>query len=182
MKGVSVGSAATTSADRNTLTPAFYLGANPYSILSQESTVASRTGSGGQSPFTINSATGVISVNGAVNLDFETKRTYSVIVQVIDNGGLKANATFTIVLTNVNEAPFWLTVPTLNAIQIDLQTLSPALGPFAQDQDFNGTGNTEQLTYSIDSGNSQLIFAIDATTGQLSVIRTAMLFFSPLLL
>jgi hypothetical protein len=177
MKGVSAGSAATTSADRNTLTPGFYLGANPYSILSQESTVASRTGSGGQSPFTINPATGVISVNGAVNLDFETKSSYKVVVQVIDNGGLKANATFTISLTNVNEAPFWLTVPTLNAIQLDLQTLSPALGLFAQDQDFNGTGNTEQLTYSIDSGNSQLIFAIDANTGQLSVIRTNMLTF-----
>jgi hypothetical protein len=177
MKGVSAGSAATTSADRNTLTPAFYLGSNPYSILSQESTIASRTGSGGQSPFTINTATGVISVNGAVNLDFEIKSSYKVVVQVIDNGGLKANATFTILLTNVNEAPFWLSVPTLNAIQIDTQTLSPALGPFAQDQDFNGTGNTEQLTYSIDSGNSQAIFAIDANTGQLSVIRTNMLIF-----
>jgi hypothetical protein len=96
MKGVSAGSAATTSADRNTLTPSFYLGSNPYSILTQESTVASRTGSGGQSPFTINSATGVISVNGAVNLDFETKRSYSVVVQVMDNGGLTASATFTI--------------------------------------------------------------------------------------
>jgi sugar lactone lactonase YvrE len=177
MKGASAGSAVTTSADRNTLTPAFYLGANPYSILSQEGTVASRTGSGGQSPFTINTATGVISVNGAVNLDFETKSSYKVVVQVIDNGGLKANATFTIMLTNVNEAPFWLTVPTLNAIQIDPQTLSPALGHFAQDQDFNGTGNTEQLTYSIDSGNSQLIFAIDSNTGQLSVIRTSALFY-----
>jgi hypothetical protein len=177
MKGVSAGSAATTSADRNTLTPSFYLGANPYSILSQETTIASRTGSGGQSPFTINTATGVISVNGAVNLDFEIKSSYKVVVQVIDNGGLKANTTFTILLTNVNEAPFWRTIPTLNAIQIDLQTLSPALGPFAQDQDFNGTGNTEQLTYSIDSGNSQAIFAIDANTGQLSVIRTSMLIF-----
>jgi len=177
MKGVTAGSAATTSADRNTLTPGFYLGANPYSILSQESTVSSRTGSGGQSPFTINSATGVISVNGAVNLDFESKSSYKVVVQVIDNGGLKANATFTITLTNVNEAPFWLTVPTLNAIQIDLQTLSPALGLFAQDQDFNGTGNTEQLTFLIDSGNGQSIFGIDANTGQLSVIRTNMLFF-----
>jgi hypothetical protein len=178
MMGASAGSAATTSADRNTLTPGFYLGANPYSILSQESTVASRTGSGGQSPFTINTATGVISVNGAVNLDFETKSSYKVVVQVIDNGGLKANATFTILLTNVNEAPFWLTVPTLNAIQIDLQTLSPALGLFARDQDFNGTGNTEQLIYSIDSGNSQSIFAIEPNSGQLSVVKYAALLFN----
>jgi hypothetical protein len=129
MKGVSVGSAATTSADRNTLTPAFYLGANPYSILSQESTVSSRTGSGGQSPFTINPSTGVISVNGAVNLDFETKRTYSVVVQVIDNGGLKANATFTIVLTNVNEAPFWLSVPWL-FVPATAQAPSIAVSPY----------------------------------------------------
>jgi hypothetical protein len=177
MKGMGVGTVSTSTSDRNTLTPGFYLGANPYSILSQETTIASRTGSGDQSPFIINTATGVISVNGAVNLDFETKSSYKVIVQVIDNGGLKANATFTILLTNVNEAPFWLTVPTLNAIQIDLQTLSPALGPFALDQDFNGTGNSERLSYSIDSGNSQAIFAIDSTTGQLSVVRSAMLFF-----
>jgi hypothetical protein len=162
MKGVSAGSAATTSADRNTLTPAFYLGSNPYSIVSQESTVASRTGSGGQLPFTINTATGVISVNGAVNLDFEIKSSYKVVVQVIDNGGLKANATFTILLTNANDAPFWLSVPTLNAIQIDTQTLSPALGPFAQDQDFDAAGSTEQLSYSIDSGNGESIFAIDS--------------------
>jgi hypothetical protein len=117
-------------------------------------------------------------VNGAVNLDFETKRSYSVVVQVMDNDGLKANATFTILLTNVNEAPFWLSVPTLNAVQINLQTLSPALGLFTQDQDFNGTGNTEQLTYSIDSGNSQSIFAIDANTGQLSVVRYGVLLFN----
>jgi uncharacterized membrane protein len=170
MKGVSVGSAATTSADRNTLTPGFYLGANPYSILSQESTVASRTGSGGQPPFTINSATGVISVNGAVNLDFETKRSYSVVVQVMDNGGLTASATFTILLTNVNEAPYWLTVPLL-FVPASSQAPRIAMSPYSQDQDMNGA-LTYTLSASLPYGNPSTTFAINSTTGDVYVLNT----------
>ena len=171
MKGVSAGSAATTSADRNTLTPAFYLGANPYSILSQETTIASRTGSGGQSPFTINTATGVLSVNGAVNLDFETKSSYKVIVQVIDNGGLKANATFTILLTNVNEAPYWLSVPWLY-VPATAQAPSIAISPYAVDLDANDA-LTYTMSASLPYGNPSNTFAINRTTGLIYVINTS---------
>jgi hypothetical protein len=170
MKGVSAGSAATTSADRNTRTPAFFLGATPYSIISQESTIASRTGSGGQFPFVINPSTGVISVSGAVNLDFEAKRTYSVVVQVIDNGGLTASATFTIVLSNVNEAPYWLSVPWLY-VPASSQAPRIAISPYAQDQDANGA-LAFSLSASLPFGNPSTTFAINSTTGEVYVSNT----------
>jgi hypothetical protein len=59
------------------------------------------------SPFVIDSATGVINVASGASLDFESNATYQVTVQVSDNGdpAMSSQATITINLNNVNEAP-----------------------------------------------------------------------------
>jgi len=135
------------------------------------------TGSGGFNAFTINPSSGLISVNaGTFNLDFETKSTYSIVVEVTDLGGLKASATFTVRLTNVNEAPYWATaLPVLSAKAAVLQTLKPALGaPYAADQDLNVTATGDGLTFSIVSGNLPGYFGINPVSGEISVLVTTL--------
>ena len=57
--------------------------------------------------FSVNSQTGVIQVLDSAVLDYETTQSFSLVVQVIDNGvpALSASATVTINLLDVNEAP-----------------------------------------------------------------------------
>jgi len=109
-------------------------------------------------------------------LDFETKSTYSIVVEVTDLGGLKASATFTVRLTNVNEAPYWATaLPVLSAKAAVLQTLKPALGaPYAADQDLNVTATGDGLTFSIVSGNLPGYFGINPVSGEISVLVTTL--------
>ncbi|MEQ1680380.1 MAG: cadherin domain-containing protein, partial [Nitrospira sp.] len=55
--------------------------------------------------FAINSVTGEITVADGTLLDYESATSHSVTVRVTDAGGLTYDETFTINLTNVNEAP-----------------------------------------------------------------------------
>jgi hypothetical protein len=55
--------------------------------------------------FAINSATGEITVANSSLLDYESATSHTVTVRVTDSGGLTYDETFTINLTNVNEAP-----------------------------------------------------------------------------
>ncbi len=55
--------------------------------------------------FSINSSTGVITVANSSLLNYEAATSHSVTVRVTDSGGLTYDETFTINLTNVNEAP-----------------------------------------------------------------------------
>jgi hypothetical protein len=173
--GFSVGSVASFTSDPNVQTPSFHLGT--YSILSQDVTVASYSGGGGKAPFVINSANGAITVtSGITNLDFESKSSYNIVVQIMDNGGLRANATFVVFLTNVNEAPYWASVPVIQAQATILQTLSPSLNtPYAADSDFLVAATGERLSFAITSGNSNGIFSIDSASGTLSVIKSGSL-------
>ncbi len=54
--------------------------------------------------FAINSSTGEITVADGTLLDYESATSHSVTVRVTDAGGLTYDETFTINLTNVNEA------------------------------------------------------------------------------
>ncbi len=115
--------------------------------------------------FSIDAATGQITVADGTQLDFESQASYSLTVQVQDNGTgtLTDTATITVNLNDINEAPV-----------INDQSLSVAAGsangtvvgtPFAEDPD----GDT--LTYSIiaDDGHAPTDFAIDPTTGQITI-------------
>ena len=55
--------------------------------------------------FAINASTGEITVADGTLLDYESATSHSVTVRVTDAGGLTYDETFTINLTNVNEAP-----------------------------------------------------------------------------
>ena len=99
---------------------------------------------------------GNISVNDAAQLDFETSSSFSLTVEVTDDGtgALSASATVTININDVNEAPtiadqaFNIDENSANTTSIGIVT--------ATDQD---SGQT--LSYSITSGNTGSAFAID---------------------
>ncbi|OQW33699.1 MAG: hypothetical protein A4C66_04015, partial [Nitrospira sp. HN-bin3] len=55
--------------------------------------------------FAVNSSTGVITVANSSLLNYEAATSHSVTVRVTDSGGLTYDETFTINVTNVNEAP-----------------------------------------------------------------------------
>ena len=55
--------------------------------------------------FAINASTGQITVANGTLLDYEAATSHDVTVRVTDQGGLTFDKTFTLALTNVNEAP-----------------------------------------------------------------------------
>jgi uncharacterized protein (DUF2141 family) len=110
--------------------------------------------------FALNASTGQLTVAGALN--FETTSSYALTVQVSD-GTLTSTATVTVAMTNVNEAPAIAnqsrSVPENSANGTAVGAVLTASDPDA--------GTT--LTYSITAGNSGGLFAINASTGQLTV-------------
>lgn len=122
----------------------------------------SKTGGTGAALFDVNATTGQITVAVGANLNFEATNTYTLNVRVQDTAGLFATRTVTINLSDVNETP----------------TLTAA-GPFAFNENIAGgtavttmsgadvdTGQT--LTYSIQSGNTGSMFAINSSTGAIT--------------
>ncbi|MCL5279171.1 MAG: cadherin domain-containing protein [Planctomycetes bacterium] len=101
-------------------------------------------------------------------LDYETKSSYQVTVRVTDSGGLSQERTFTVAVNNLNEAPlvndqsFWV-----DENAVDGAVVGTVL---ASDVDAG-----DRLTYSIAAGNTDGAFAINSTTGQITVAnRTAL--------
>ncbi|MGE0468789.1 MAG: cadherin domain-containing protein [Nitrospira sp.] len=75
--------------------------------------------------FAINSSTGVIIVADGSLLDYESATSHAVTVRVTDSGGLTYDETFTINLTNVNEAPTGADA-TVRLTEDTAQALTPA--------------------------------------------------------
>lgn len=109
--------------------------------------------------------TGEITVNDQNALDFETNPVFELEIEVTDDGplSLSSNAIVTIALSNVNEAP--------NAI--------PATANISQHSsngysigfvDFEDEDEGQNHAFAISSGNTNTIFAIDATSGKITVI------------
>jgi Cadherin domain/RTX calcium-binding nonapeptide repeat (4 copies) len=134
----------------------------------------SLTGGTGQTAFAVSTA-GVITVANSSLLNFEATPSFTLNVTVMDNGTpqLSDTAVITVTLTNVNEAP------TVNAA-----------GPFSlAENSANGTavgsvtatdpdaGQTATLQFSITGGNTSNAFAINASTGAITVANSAALNF-----
>lgn len=125
--------------------------------------------------FAINSSTGVITVANGSLLNYEAAATHNLTVRVTDRGGLTYDETFTIHLTDVNEA-----APTITSngggatasISVAEHTTTVTTVT-ASDAD---TG--QALTYSIVGGADAAQFTIDSSTGALSFV-TAPNFESP---
>jgi hypothetical protein len=121
--------------------------------------------------FAIDASTGALTVANVVELDFETTPSFSLTVQVAD-AALNASATITVNLNDLND--------TNQAPQIADQT-------FAIDENSaNGTSvgtvvatdpDSDPLTYSITAGNANNAFAIDGSSGELSVANVSELDF-----
>ncbi|WP_255144978.1 FG-GAP-like repeat-containing protein [Synechococcus sp. ATX 2A4] len=122
--------------------------------------------------FAINPTTGAITVNDSGDLDYETTPQFTLQVTATDTSGVTAAAPVTITLTNVDEpgnespeaqdATFTLPENSPNSTSVGTVT--------ATDIDAGDT-----LTYVITAGNSNpdgdsnLAYAIDSTTGEITV-------------
>jgi hypothetical protein len=104
------------------------------------------------------------------SLDFEAQPTYSVRVRSTDAGGLTVENSFTITATNVNEAPS-IEVQSFSIVENSANTTVVG-SVVSADPD---AGDTR--TYAITAGNTGGAFAINPTTGELTVINSAALDF-----
>jgi len=120
--------------------------------------------------FAINSSTGAITVANSAALNYETNPSFSLTVQVTDNGSpvQSGSGTITVNLTDVNEAPvvspatFSLAENSANATAVGTVAYS--------DPD---TGQTH--VYAITAGNTGGAFAINSSTGAITVANSAAL-------
>jgi len=126
--------------------------------------VFSITGSGA---FAINPTTGAITVANSAALDFETTPSFSLTVQVTDSGSpaLSGTATITVNLTNVNEAPV------VNPATFNINENSAA-GTAVGTVTFTDPDVGQSHTFSVTGGNVGGAFAINPTTGEITVAGT----------
>lgn len=119
------------------------------------------------SAFTINAANGQITVSNKAALDFETNPTFNLQVRVTDNGSPAASSvgTITVNLRNQNDAP--VVSPATFAVRTRAGVGTSVGTVTATDQD---AGQTR--TFSIVSGNTNNTFAINASTGAITVSRS----------
>ena len=114
--------------------------------------------------FSINTSTGVLTVANSATLNFEVTPSFTLVVKVQDNGtpALNSQATVSISLIDVNEAPiindqaFTIVqnAPTGTSVGI-VEAINPNL--------------SHTLIYSIQSGNASGTFTINPSTGELFV-------------
>ncbi|MCG8504601.1 MAG: cadherin domain-containing protein [Sphingomonadales bacterium] len=76
--------------------------------------------------FRIDAATGIVSVNDAAAINFEAATSHQIQVRVTDNGGFTSTQTYTVTVTDANEAPVLNTA------------ISHALGAINEDNTSNG--------------------------------------------
>ncbi len=118
--------------------------------------------------FAINSSTGVITVANSTLLNYEAAPSHNVTVRVTDRGGLTYNETFTINLTNVNEAPTGIALSG-NTVAENSPTGTVVGTASTTDPDAG-----DRHTYSL-TNNAGGRFAIDGTTGQITVANGSLL-------
>lgn len=120
--------------------------------------------------FAINASTGVLAVANSAALDYETTPQFSLTVRVADPGGLSDTAIISIALNDVAEGN---RAPVVNNQSFSVSENSAngtTVGTVvASDPDGN------PLTYSITAGNTSSAFAINASTGVLTVANSAAL-------
>ena len=129
------------------------------------------TGGNTNTAFAINPSSGVITVANAAELDYEGTNTYSLLVTVSDGTNTSAEQTITINLTDVNdEAPVITANQAFSTSEVSPNTT--VVGTvLATDPDGDGSGTTFQ-SWTITSSTSPTAFAIDSSSGVLSVANT----------
>ncbi len=120
--------------------------------------------------FAIDGTTGEITVVNGAALDYEAHPTFTLTVEVTDNGtpARTASATITIHLTDRNETP----VVSDQSFSVDENAANgTSVGTVAASDPDGG----DHLTYSITAGNTGGAFALDADTGEITVVNPAAL-------
>jgi Ca2+-binding RTX toxin-like protein len=120
--------------------------------------------------FTINSATGQITVANGALLDFETATSHNITVRVTDQGGLIFDKNFTIGLSNANEAPTGASLSGGSVAE------NAANGTVVGTVTGTDPDSGSVLTYSL-TNNAGGRFTINSMTGQITVANGALLDF-----
>jgi hypothetical protein len=123
--------------------------------------------------FQINASTGVVTVADGTLLDFEASASHTVIVRATSADSSSSTQTFIISLLDVNDAPPVIT-PGQQFNVSELASVGTAFGTAAA-VDPDGVGTLQGWT--IVSGNTDGIFAINPVTGALRITNTALLNF-----
>jgi hypothetical protein len=118
------------------------------------------TGGSGSGIFAINATTGEITLTGSLN--YEVTNSYTLDLRVQDAGGLFDTTTVTINVADVNETP------TLNAAGPFTFAENTAIGTLVTTMTASDPDTGQTLSYSIQSGNTGNMFAINAATGALT--------------
>ncbi len=118
------------------------------------------TGGSGAGIFAINATTGEITLTGSLN--YEVTNSYTLNLRVQDAGGLFDTTTVTINVSDVNETP------TLNPAGPFTFAENTAIGTLVTTMTASDPDTGQTLTYSIQSGNTGNMFAINASTGALT--------------
>ena len=121
--------------------------------------------------FALDPASGAISVANAAALDFETTPSFTLTVNVTDDGTtpLTDSASVTITLNDVNEAP----VATDAAFAVVENSVAGTTVNTAPATDPDSSAPNATLTFAITAGNTGGAFAIDPANGLISVANAA---------
>jgi hypothetical protein len=124
--------------------------------------------------FSINAATGRLSVSNVSNLNFERTSSYTLLVATTDGVNTSATETIVISINDENEAPSF-GISSGFTIDENLSNNTVIGQVTAADVDA-----ADQLTYSLTSSVPVSAFSIDAVTGEISVRDSSLLNFEAL--
>ena len=120
------------------------------------------------SAFGINSSTGAVTL--LVSPDYETQRSYAFTVVATDQAGNTAEQAVTLGISNVDEwPPVFSSGSTLPALAEHTGANQVVYAASATDADFNFPANANSVSYSLKATADASAFAIDATTGYVSL-------------
>ncbi|MFA9371737.1 MAG: cadherin domain-containing protein [Labilibaculum antarcticum] len=114
--------------------------------------------------FTIDAVTGEITIADNAKLDFETTETYALGITVSDGENASLVETVNIIVNDINEVPIVTASQTFSVNENAANTTS-AGAVMVNDQD----AGTTFSSWTIVSGNEDVVFAINAATGELTI-------------
>ena len=119
----------------------------------------------GDGIFAINSSTGEITVTDNTKLDYETKTSYSLTVTVSDGTNTSAGETVTVNVNNINDNTPVITASQSFNVSEDATNTTSVGTVAATDADLA----TTLSDWTITEGNGDGIFAINSSTGEITV-------------
>lgn len=114
--------------------------------------------------FAVDAVTGAITTTAP--LDFESAQAYAIVARVVDQGGLSAEQTFQVAVTNVNEAP----VATSDTISVDEDASTDNLWSVLLGNDSDSDAGTTLSIVSVDDSQTLGSLVFDAATQSLRYV------------